>query len=530
VTLNAAVISGSGAISVLADDDVVQTDDGDTTLWQNGNIITTGGGTIDVRASNWWNDAGNNGITMGSNVLSQADSNIRYATDGNGGLWLAELRGGADVSLNVSGSVVDNNGAGTNVTAHNLRLNAGGSLGTSPDALEIAVDVVAAGANSNAAALPVPAAGDGIYLTEQDAIVVDAVGPLNVDRVQTDASTAVVSDAALSDLRTLGNNGHVVLVTLAGNLTVNEGLANGGDVDGGVAAHGGGNVRLEANRQIALSDSGDITLNAAVLSGTGNISLLADDDVMQTDNGDALLRQNGNLVTGGGTIDVLAENLWSVGATNGISMASQTVSQAAGNVRYEALAQGGLQLAQLISGADVSLAIGGSITDSNGGTPNVTAVRLRMEAGGAIGTQAEALETAIAGALAAAANRDGSLATPPAAGDGIYLTEQDAVTIDAVAPVAVNRVQTDGTTVAVADAAAISDGQQRPHRAGDARRRSDRQRRCGQPRRCPGRRSGRWQRPDSARGQPESRDHRLRRPSAERSGGQRHGGGERPGR
>jgi hypothetical protein len=457
VTLNAAVISGSGAISVLADDDVVQTDDGDTTLWQNGNIITTGGGTIDVRASNWWNDAGNNGITMGSNVLSQADSNIRYATDGNGGLWLAELRGGADVSLNVSGSVVDNNGAGTNVTAHNLRLNAGGSLGTSPDALEIAVDVVAAGANSNAAALPVPAAGDGIYLTEQDAIVVDAVGPLNVDRVQTDASTAVVSDAALSDLRTLGNNGHVVLVTLAGNLTVNEGLANGGDVDGGVAAHGGGNVRLEANRQIALSDSGDITLNAAVLSGTGNISLLADDDVMQTDNGDALLRQNGNLVTGGGTIDVLAENLWSVGATNGISMASQTVSQAAGNVRYEALAQGGLQLAQLISGADVSLAIGGSITDSNGGTPNVTAVRLRMEAGGAIGTQAEALETAIAGALAAAANRDGSLATPPAAGDGIYLTEQDAVTIDAVAPVAVNRVQTDGTTVAVADAAAISD-------------------------------------------------------------------------
>jgi hypothetical protein len=457
VTLNAAVISGSGAISVLADDDVVQTDDGDTTLWQNGNIITTGGGTIDVRASNWWNDAGNNGITMGSNVLSQADSNIRYATDGNGGLWLAELRGGADVSLNVSGSVVDNNGAGTNVTAHNLRLNAGGSLGTSPDALEIAVDVVAAGANSNAAALPVPAAGDGIYLTEQDAIVVDAVGPLNVDRVQTDASTVLVSDATLSDLRTLGNNGHIVLVTLAGNLTVNEGLANGADVDGGVAAHGGGNVRLEANRQIALSDSGDITLNAAVLSGTGNISLLADDDVMQTDNGDALLRQNGNLVTGGGTIDVLAENLWSVGATNGISMASQTVSQAAGNVRYEALAQGGLQLAQLISDADVSLAIGGSITDSNGGTLNVTAVRLRMEAGGAIGTQAEALETAIAGALAAAANRDGSLATPPAAGDGIYLTEQDAVTIDAVAPVAVNRVQTDGTTVAVADAAAISD-------------------------------------------------------------------------
>ena len=456
LTLNAAVTSNTGSLSVLADDDLFQQDDGNADLFQNGNLSTASTGTVDVLARNLWNDLGSNGIVMAGTVLTQADANVRYAVENNGDLRLAEIRTPAAVSVEVSGSVLDNNGAGLNVTAGPLRLVAGGSLGTSLDALETEVATLAASADGNPAVLPSVAPRDGIYLQEQTGLTIDATGTISVQRVQPDASLVPVQDADLSDVRTLANDGNIVVVALAGNLTVNEGVSRVLDADGGVVASGSGNVLLEAGAS-GVPDSGDVTLNAEVRSGSGCLSVRAADDVFQTDNGDALPRQNGNLTTGG-AIEVVAGNFWTVGGNQGLVMGAQVISSATGNIRYQVDNGGDARLAQLVTPGDVSLNVAGSVLDNNGDTVNVTAHAVRITTGGSIGTASNAVESVVDVLAASANNQNPAIPLPnqPAVTDGVYWRELGSgLEIGTVGLVPGCTVQADGSGVLLQDAAVL---------------------------------------------------------------------------
>ena len=393
---------------------------------------------------------------------------------------------GASVSVVADSSILDQNAAGTNITALAAMLRAGGSIGTAADGIETDLGTLAASANSQAGLVFAPSPGDGIYIQNSGPLTVDAVPAVSVTRVVHTLVTAVtpcgvlaqdqsfgtqaVTDAILSDVRTQGNDGNIVLATTAGDLIVNEGVANPADSDGGVVADGGGNILLDANRARLTPDTGDILVNAAVRSGSGNISLLADDDVLQQDDGDATARQNGNLQTGfNGTLDVWAANAWHDGANDGIAMSRYVWSQTAqGNIHYQAdnaANQGDIRVAAIRSvGAPqghVSLVAAGSILDSNDpplpapAVGNITGDHVRLLAGGSIGISTNAVEIA-ANQLAAEANSTAALPVLPAVRDGIYLREQDGLTVTAIAPFAVNRVQADGTPIATADPAPLA--------------------------------------------------------------------------
>ena len=137
-------------------------------------------------------------------------------------------------------------------------------------------------------------AGTGINLLEASVVAVDTVASFSVNRVALDASTgtAATTTAGLSDLVTAGN-GNIVLETLAGTITLNEGT--GGIANAAVSANGSGNVRVEAQ------DPGtDVLVNAQILSGTGNLTLRGGRNVTFAGTGNVIVGANP------GTIDVQA--------------------------------------------------------------------------------------------------------------------------------------------------------------------------------------------------------------------------------
>ena len=441
MTLSAEVRSTSGSISVLADDDVQQLDDGNAGAAGNGNIATTGDGSIDVRALNLEAGGGADGISMSQYTSTlAARGNIRYEAANAGDIRAALIRTAGplfgDVSLNAAGSILDaNDPLALNIAGDQLRLSAGGSIGTSTNLLEIDGHSLAAVANTDPA-LPVPPASrDGMYLREQQGLTVETVAPVSVNRVQQNGTTVAAADAAaLAGLQTQGHDGNIVLVLDGSNLLI----------DAAVTANQSGNVLLQT-----LAADGDITIRQTVSSGSGAISIIAGDDVAQ-------LTATGNLSTGG-TIDVWAQNATSADAGRGIQMDAATSSQAGGNIRYQADNGGDLRMAQLSTPADIAVNVGGSVLDSNGGTVNFTANQVRVAAGGSIGTAADALESNITTLAAESNTAVAPLPNPPGAGEGIYWYESGtALTVDAVAPVAANRVAADGSAPAVQDPAALA--------------------------------------------------------------------------
>src|SRR6185436_19188657 len=87
-------------------------------------------------------------------------------------------------------------------------------------------------------------------------------------------------------------DGSIVIQTLAGSLTINDGTASANNI--GVNASGTGNVLLKA-----FGTTSDIVIDGDVLSGTGNVSVQA---VRQVN-----FNSGADIRTGGtGTIDVEA--------------------------------------------------------------------------------------------------------------------------------------------------------------------------------------------------------------------------------
>ena len=256
------MVSGTGLISVTAGRDVIQ----------NASISSLAG-------------LGDFGITAGRDIaLGRIDATALV------------LLAGRDI--------LDNNGGGVvNVTADTLLMIADtdsdgtGRIG-SDDLLNVAQS------NANAIDTDVTTlsaqSAEGIYVLEldtvsQDGLTIDDTGTIMVDRVNFNSTTSTTLHR-LSDLRTTVN-GPIKLVLapthlLAVDLMIEEGSGNPADAVGGIVAGGTGDVLLD-------SVSGDVVINAAVLSGSGHVTVSAADDI----------DLNANLTTGGtGTVYLQAGN------------------------------------------------------------------------------------------------------------------------------------------------------------------------------------------------------------------------------
>jgi hypothetical protein len=338
-TINAAVLSGTGHITVLAT----------ATLAQNANLTTASTGTVDLEA-NLISASLTSNVTSGSGdirFLSATDIILGGVITTTGNVSLTATAGSiSDLDAN----------AAVDIVATGLRLVAGLGLGTTTNHLETTITTLTARATSG-----------GIYLDETNALIVDDV-TVTIQKVQLDNSLVATTDVKQSDVRTTAGNGAIVLVT-GGDLTLNDGTA-ATDMTA-LSAHGTGNV--------LLSTTGATTVNADLLSGSGHLTVLAT----------ATLAQNANLTTGTtGTVDLEA-NLISASLTSNVTTGT-------GAIRF--LSATNIILGGVITTTGhVSLtAMAGSISDLDANAAvDIVATGLRLVAGLGLGTTTNHLETTV---------------------------------------------------------------------------------------------------------------------------------------
>jgi hypothetical protein len=384
VDIQSGVSTGTGHISVLAG----------TTLSQStgASDISTVGGTVDVKAGT--------GISMVDGALtSSGGGNVRYESV-TGDITLGEINAGAGKVgvIALVGSILDLGGdtSVVDITASDLLLTAGTGIAASGDHLETTV-----------ANLTAKAGGGSMFLAETDGVVVRDVS-VTVNRVKTDGLVdgSTVTDSQ-EDLATTGANGHIVLRSATGDITVTDAA----DVNVlGVSANGSGNILLDAV-------AGSIDIQAGIASGSGNISILANVNVSQS-------AAASDIGTTGGTLDISA-------ATGSISMVDGSVSATgSGSIRYAAATT--ISLGGLSTTGHVSLS-GTAITDGGDANVDVVSSTLMVRATTGFGTGSNHIETTV-----------GTLSAEVGSG-GLFVTEGDGVVVDTVAAVTVNRVKTDGT-------------------------------------------------------------------------------------
>lgn len=433
-----AITAGHGLVGDLsADSDLIAAGDvrlhASGSIHQSGTIIadamaTGAGHTIAVIA-----DTGSITMTPAAQsqfgTLAQGSGSILYQTGsvvGNlagGDITLGTLNAGtlgsvlvaADVAgVNGSGAMIKSaaaNGSVLNVRAAEAELTASRAVGETGNHLQTSVDTLAARADGNTAS-------DGIYVDEDNGLTVKSVG-------------------STDGLKARNGAANVVVDVKKGALTVQSG--------GTPAVQAGGNVRLATLDQDDAGGSITLAQGADVRAG-GNIAVIASGLVGVSD-----IHQNADLTADSGSILVSTAN-------GSIVMDAQAVSTTAAaqqNIAYHASQD--IVLGQLIAGAagvkdtlsadsksviadgtrgDVALvAQQGSIVNA-GADNNITARDLRMEAGAAVGTGAQHIETAVDRVAASAG------------AGGVYVSELDNVRVDQINPVAVNQVNSDGTTAA----------------------------------------------------------------------------------
>jgi len=403
---NATVESGSGNITILGPQNVA---------FGAGANLQTGGGTIDVEAgtgsigfnvdslvSTVWNGAAGGAVRM----LAATSITLGGVNSGTGAVSLTATTGGilnggtADYTDNVAGAA--------------LRLSAATGVGLAATHLITNVGTLSAVAGSG-----------GIFVSNDTAVTVNTVSA-TIQKVGSDASVSAVTDAALSDLTTSAN-GSIVLQTVNGSITLNDGTAPANN--DAIVANGTGNVLVQAQGANA-----NVSATAAIVTGTGSITVAAANNV--TLSGTANLTVAGN----GGTIDVVAT--------------AGTISQAAGlsaqtdegNISFNAGAsivlgiidarlnanRTALSLANQSIWGNVALTAGsGTITVASGSNgTNIYASAGRLEAGAGIG--------ALGGSAAPVVTEVITLAGQTDISGGINLLEDTSLAIDTVAAVPVN--------------------------------------------------------------------------------------------
>ncbi|MEK6537482.1 MAG: hypothetical protein AABZ63_08350, partial [Actinomycetota bacterium] len=408
-------------------------------------VVTGGSGTLDLAA-------GTGSLTMAADAtLRTLNGDVRI-TVGDGvsdRVVLGDVvAANANVSLFTTGSVVDADGddLDADVAANGLRvvagkgfgLLAGNSLAQAVNAIETAVGTLSVLVRGS----------DGVNVLEADALVigdvvslVDGTKSVSVGTVNADGTTTVNTENTQSDVVTTnvnGSNGSIVVRTVSGALTLNEGTsADDLDADAAVVAHGSGNVLLQAQ---GAGTNLTANANADVQSTTGHLTLTAAQSLT--------LNASVDVSTGGtGTADLLA------GAGSLVMSDTATVSTVNGDIRMGA---GDDVLDQLVLGdvtaanGNVSLATPGSVLDTADADAEVTANGLRVVAGKGFGLLAG---NSLAQAVNAIETAVGTLSVLVRGSDGVNVLEADALLIgdvisltDTTRSVSVRTVNADGTT------------------------------------------------------------------------------------
>ncbi len=385
--LDANTTGANGHVSILLGDDGGSADH---TFNQGPDGDITADGSVDVYSANAISMA-DGAVTTSTGTSTNVNAgNIAYQTaSGAFDIALGQLNG-SDVLVNAGGSIIDNGDANTDIVADNLQLEAGTNIGQADGIGNGLIDI-------EAVTLAADAGGD-IFVDEvTDALIIDIVGVIGVERVATDATTATQSSTAF--LVDAANAGSDLFVRTAGGLTVNGSVS--------------------ATDQLLLDvQGGDLALNNTVTAG-GNASLLASGAIDQNAGADVVV---------GGTLDVDAQG-------GAITMADGTASTVTGNVHY--LASGDILLSSL-SGDNVLVNAGGSIIDNGDSAVDVIATNnAQLIAGNAIGepvsTNNGLVETSV-GVLAAEASNG-----------GVFIDETDAVELGSVTGFTVQRVIIDST-------------------------------------------------------------------------------------
>ena len=182
------------------------------------------------------------------------------------------------MSVATPGSVLDTADTDNEVTALGLRIAAGKGVGLlSGNSLSGAVNAV----ETAVAVLSILVQGsDGVNILEDDALtigdvvsLVDNTKSVAVDTVNADATVTRHTEATQSDVvvtNVNGDNGSIVIVTEAGDLTLTEGTATDDlATDAAIVAHGSGNIFLNAAGAGTAIIAAE---NAAIESATGHIT------------------------------------------------------------------------------------------------------------------------------------------------------------------------------------------------------------------------------------------------------------------
>jgi hypothetical protein len=269
---------------------------------------------------------------------------------------------------------------------------------------------------TNVSTLSLSAGAGGAFVTETNAVTVDTL-TVAVNRVGSDASVpATASGTASVTQEDLSSAGKLVLISSAGDITINAGTAAS---DGVQTA---GNLLLQAS-------AGAITLSANLTNSTGHTSLNANGNIVQ----------NANITAGaaGATVELIAGGAISMGAgaTIGTNNGNILMNAAGGDVALETLNAGT---------GNVAITASGNILDAHAtAVEDITAAGLILKAGNGIGydVSVNAIETNVS-----------TLSLSAGAG-GAFVTETNAVTVDTLT-VAVNRVGSDASVPATASGTA----------------------------------------------------------------------------
>ena len=250
LVVNSDIISGTGHITLKAATDVLL-GSGTATLVD---ISTGTAGTISL-------DAEGGALTMAgdANVTATASS-ARLNAASN--VTLGNVTAANVSILADTGAIINATGSSKNVTATNLRLAADDAIGAAGNHLSTNVGTVTALSTGTDTA--------GIFMTEDNAVSVDTV-TVSVSDFSATATTSTVTDAAQSDL-VAGTNGNIVLRTIAGSITLNDGIAAADNT--AISANGTGSVLLQA-----LGTGSDMMINANIVSTSGAVTIFAADVV-----------------------------------------------------------------------------------------------------------------------------------------------------------------------------------------------------------------------------------------------------------
>ena len=347
---------------------------GDVSL-EVGGVITDDDTSVDIVADSL-NIIGAGGIGSNSDELEVTVIELTASTT-NSDVYISETNdlliksvsvGTGDVILNVGGSVTDDD-TSVDITAESLSLITGGAIGTSGDYLDTSVTD-----------LTVTTSDDNVYIKEANDLLVKSISvgggdvSLEVGGVITDDDTSV--DIVADSLNIIGAGGigsnsdelEVTVIELTASTT---------------------------NSDVYISETNDLLIKS-VSVGTGDVILNVGGSVTDDDTSVDITAESLSLITGGA--------IGTSGDYLDTSVTDLTVTTSDDNV-YIKEANDLLVKSISVGGGDVSLEVGGVITDDDTSV-DIVADSLNIIGAGGIGSNSDELEVTVIELTASTTNSD----------------------------------------------------------------------------------------------------------------------------